>query len=82
MWFVYIVECADNSYYTGITDDVGRRLETHNAGRGAKYTRSRRPVALIYSEPYRNKGAALRREHSIKQMSRTQKEQLIRRAGH
>jgi putative endonuclease len=72
-WYIYIVQCSDKSLYVGYTNDVFRRIENHNAGRGAKYTRSRRPVQLIYSENYRTKSEAMRREWEIKQLTRRQK---------
>lgn len=77
MDFVYIVECADGTLYTGWTTDVEKRLQTHNAGEGAKYTRSRRPVRLLYSEPCADKSAALKREAEIKRLSRAKKLALI-----
>lgn len=79
MHYVYIVECSDNSFYTGYTTDVERRIEEHNAGRGAKYTRSRRPVRLIYSESFPTKSEALKRELAIKALSEQEKEELIAR---
>lgn len=69
-WFVYIARCRDGSLYTGVTTDVPRRLAAHNAGRGAAYTRSRRPITMVHVEPAANRGAALRREHGIKGMKR------------
>ena len=73
---VYILRCSDGTLYTGITNDLGRRVRTHNAGRGAKYTRSRLPVELIYSEPSPDKSSALRRELEIKAMPRERKLEL------
>ncbi|EMA48752.1 Excinuclease ABC C subunit domain protein [Halococcus morrhuae DSM 1307] len=73
---VYIVECSDGSLYTGYTTDVERRVAEHNAGTGAKYTRGRTPVELRYTETFDLKGAALSREHEIKGLSRSRKEQL------
>jgi len=78
---VYIVECADRTLYTGWTTNIERRLKEHNAGRGAKYTRTRGPVRLVYSEPQPHRRAAMRRELQIKRMSRPQKLRLISRAG-
>ena len=72
-WFVYIARCRDGTLYTGVTTDVARRLAAHNAGRGARYTRSRSPVALAHVEPAADRGAALRREHEIKGMTREMK---------
>ncbi len=75
--FVYIVECADGSLYTGWTTDVEERIKTHNSGSGAKYTRSRLPVKLVYFEEAENKSAALKREAAIKKLTRIQKQKLI-----
>lgn len=74
---VYIVECSDGSYYTGYTTDVERRVEEHNEGDGAKYTRGRRPVELVYTETFETQSAAMRREHDIKGLRRSAKEVLI-----
>lgn len=74
---VYIVRCRDGSLYTGYAVDVEKRLATHNAGQGAKYTRARLPVVLEYTETFTTKSDALKREYAIKQLTRTQKEQLI-----
>ena len=76
-FFCYMVECADGSYYTGWTTDPERRIAVHNAGRGAKYTKMRRPVTLIYVEELPDKSSALKRERAIKQLSRKQKEKLL-----
>lgn len=75
-WNVYIVRCRDASLYTGIAKVLATRIEQHNAGKGAKYTRSRRPVELIYSETAADKGAALRRESEIKRLSAAAKRRL------
>lgn len=72
-WYVYILQCADGTLYTGITNDLDRRLKAHNAGTASKYTRVRRPVAMVYREEADAKGNALRRESQIKSMSRQQK---------
>ena len=77
-WYVYILRCGDGTLYTGTTDDVGRRLAAHRAGRGAKYTRGRGPLELVYVEEQLDKSAALRREWEIKRLRREQKEQMIR----
>ena len=77
MWYIYIVTCRDASLYTGVTNDLARRLEAHNTGRGAKYTRTRLPVALVYVERKRSKSAALAREAKIKRMCRDEKLALI-----
>ena len=76
-WFVYILRCDDGSLYTGITNDLIRRLEQHNAGTASRYTRSRLPVVLVYQEEPTTKGKALKRELVIKALSRKAKEVLI-----
>lgn len=80
-WFLYMVRCADDTLYTGITTDLARRLGEHNGdGRlGARYTRSRRPVVLVYSEPAASRAAAASREAAIKKLTRRQKLALCRR---
>jgi putative endonuclease len=75
--FVYIVRCADGTLYTGYARDPKARVNVHNTGRGARYTAGRRPVRLVYSEPFESVGDALRREYALKQRSRAQKEELI-----
>ncbi|MGD0611178.1 MAG: GIY-YIG nuclease family protein [Anaerolineales bacterium] len=75
--FCYILECADGSYYTGWSNDPERRLRVHNAGRGARYTRSRRPVRLVYVEELPDRASAMRRERQIKGLTKKQKEKLI-----
>lgn len=76
-WFVYVVRCADRSLYTGVTTDAERRVAEHNDGRGARYTRSRCPVALVYVEKVDDRGSALRREHEIKRMTAEGKRRLV-----
>jgi predicted GIY-YIG superfamily endonuclease len=76
-WFVYVLRCADGTLYTGITKDLARRTKQHNAGTASRYTRSRRPVKLVYQEPHRNQSLALRREAAIKKLTRRQKVALI-----
>ena len=80
MWFVYIVECADKSLYTGVTRDVERRLQEHNHDDklGARYTRARRPVKLCYQETCDDRAAACKREAAIKRMTRQHKLELIK----
>jgi putative endonuclease len=78
-WIVYVLRCRDGSLYTGITNDLTRRLAAHRAGTASAYTRSRRPVRLAYREPQPAKGAALRREAAIKRLTRAQKLVLVRR---
>ena len=76
-WYVYMVRCRDNSLYTGYTDDPIRRTAVHNAGKGAKYTRSRLPVTLVYAEASAEKTEAQKREWAIKHLTKVQKEALI-----
>ena len=76
-WKVYIVQCSDKTFYTGITNNIKLRLNTHNAGNGAKYTRNRLPVILVYLESADDKGNALKREMEIKKLNRSQKINLI-----
>lgn len=75
--YTYIVRCKDGSLYTGWTTDLKKRISAHNAGKGAKYTKSRRPVKLVYSEEFETKEEAMRREYAIKHMSRPEKIKLI-----
>ncbi len=80
-WSVYMLRCADGSLYTGVTTDTARRLAEHNgtgAGKGARYTRVRRPVELVWQEAGHDRSSALRREYALKQMRKSDKEQLIR----
>ncbi|MGB3750152.1 MAG: GIY-YIG nuclease family protein [Arcobacteraceae bacterium] len=78
-YFVYIVECNDNTLYTGITKDVEKRLDEHNNScKGAKYTKARRPVKLVYQEPSENRSTASKREYAIKKLTRTQKLDLMK----
>lgn len=76
-YFCYILECADGSYYTGWTTDPERRLREHSAGRGARYTRSRRPLRIAYLEEAPDRSAAMRRERAIKSLTRRQKQRLL-----
>lgn len=74
IWFVYILRCADGTLYTGITTDLARRVKEHNTGKaGARYTRSRRPVVLVYSEAVENRSEASKREHAIKKLPLVEK---------
>ena len=75
--YTYMVKCSDGTLYTGWTTDLEHRVKAHNDGEGAKYTRSRRPVELVYYEEYATKPEAMKREYSIKQLTREQKEKLI-----
>lgn len=77
-WFVYILRCADDSLYTGITKDLTRRCDQHNAGTASRYTRSRLPVELVYEELQPSRSLALKRELAIKALTRQKKELLIR----
>lgn len=76
-WIVYILECADGSLYTGITNDLARRMRAHSSGRGAKYTKGRGPFTVRYTELLDSKGAALKREAVIKSLDRTAKTALL-----
>lgn len=77
MWYIYILECSDGTLYTGITTDVNRRLSEHNSGKGAKYTRFRRPVVLRALFEAKNRSEASKEEYRIKQLNRTEKLKLI-----
>lgn len=77
MCYVYILECSDNTLYTGWTNDLQKRIETHQKGKGAKYTRARLPIKLVYSEEFDDKISAQKRECEIKRMTRNKKLQLI-----
>lgn len=77
MYFSYIMRCADGTLYTGYTDDIARREAMHNSGRGAKYTRSRLPVKMVYHESFATRSEAMKRECAIKRLSREQKLKLI-----
>ncbi len=78
-WFVYILRCADGSLYTGITTDLARRVAEHNAGAqaGARYTRPRRPVTLVYHEHHQSRSAAAKREHALRKLGKAEKERLV-----
>src|SRR5436190_21806570 len=77
MWFVYLIRCADQSLYTGVTTDAERRIDEHNEGCGARYTRARGPVELVYLERLKDRGSALRREHEIKRMTAAGKRAMV-----
>ena len=78
MWYLYIVNCADNTLYTGITTDLDRRIEEHNSSTlGAKYTRGRRPVFLLYSKKFKDKSGAAKEEWRIKKLEREEKLALV-----
>ena len=76
--YAYIVECADGTYYCGYTNDLEKRIETHNRGKGAKYTKPRLPVVLVYFEEFETKEEAMSREWHLKQLSHAQKKALIK----
>lgn len=80
MWEVYIVRCRTGEFYTGCTVDLDRRVERHNSGSGSKFTRSRRPVVLVYHEMCADRSSALKRENQIKRMSRAEKVRLAQTA--
>ncbi len=77
-WCVYIVRCVDGSLYTGISTDIDRRIQTHNQGKGAAYTRSHRPVVLVWRQAVRTESEARKQEACIKHLSKQQKEDFIR----
>lgn len=77
LWYLYILQCGDGTLYTGITTDVDRRLEAHRTGHGAKYTRGRGPLTLVYQERCGSHGEALKRELAVKALPRAEKQRLI-----
>ena len=77
-WYLYILRCKDDTLYTGITTDVEKRLEAHRTGKGAKYTRGRGPLELVYRENCGSHSDALKREHQVKMLTREEKQNLIR----
>lgn len=78
MNYTYILKCKDDSLYTGWTNDLKKRITSHNAGKGAKYTKARTPVELVYYEEFQTREEAMKREYAIKQLSRKEKEALIK----
>jgi predicted GIY-YIG superfamily endonuclease len=76
-WLVYMLRCADGTLYSGSTTNVNARVRAHNSGRGARYTSGRKPVAVVYEEACGSRSAALRREHALKRLTRSEKEALI-----
>ena len=80
MWYFYVVKCSDGTLYSGITNDLEKRIKTHNLGKGAKYTRSRLPVKLLYSERKRDRITASRREYQVKRLTRAEKKEMISKA--
>ena len=81
MNYTYIIKCADSTLYTGWTNDLDKRIKAHNSGKGAKYTKTRRPVKLVYYEEHETKNEAMSREYAIKQLTRREKELLIQGNG-
>lgn len=81
MNYTYIIKCADSTLYTGWTNDLDKRIKVHNSGKGAKYTKTRRPVKLVYYEEHETKNEAMSREYAIKQLTRREKELLIQGNG-
>ncbi len=82
MNYTYILECKDGTYYTGWTNNLEKRLKDHNDGKGAKYTKARLPVVLVYHELFETKEGAMRREYAIKHMTRKEKEELMKNKDH
>lgn len=78
MNYTYILKCSDNTYYTGWTNNLEKRLKDHNDGKGAKYTKPRRPVVLVYYETFETKEEAMKREYAIKHMTKAEKEKIIK----
>lgn len=76
-WYIYVLECRDGSFYTGMTNNLEKRQETHNQGKASRYTRARLPVKLLYSETFRSRAAAQKRECEIKSLNRKEKEKLV-----
>ena len=77
MWYVYILLCRGNSYYIGITNNLERRFKDHQEGKGGAYTKSHKPIRLVYSEPHPDRSSALKREIQLKKLSRIKKEKLV-----
>jgi putative endonuclease len=80
-WILYILKCSDGTLYTGITNDLTRRVAQHNKGTASRYTRGRRPVTVVHQEPCRGRSRALKKEYAVKQLSRREKEEYIRADG-
>ncbi|MDG1707730.1 MAG: GIY-YIG nuclease family protein [Emcibacteraceae bacterium] len=76
-WTLYILKCSDDTLYTGITNDLDKRISDHESGNGAKYTRGRAPLTLVYNETHENRSTASKREYEVKKLSRPEKEILI-----
>ena len=78
-WHLYVLLCADGSYYCGVTTEIGRRINEHNtSAKGAKYTKVRRPVRLVYHKPYKDRSSAQKAEYEFKRLRRAQKERIIK----
>ena len=80
-FWVYMLRCGDGTLYSGITNDLGKRIEAHRSGRGARYTRGRGPLRLVFCEEAKDKSAALKREHALKRLRRSEKLALVRKAA-
>jgi predicted GIY-YIG superfamily endonuclease len=80
-WFLYVLQCSDGTLYTGITNNLARRLAQHNNGTASRYTRSRLPIRVVFQEPCRSRSHALKKEYKVKAMSRKQKEAYIEENG-
>lgn len=80
MFYTYILKCSDGTLYTGYTNNINKRIKTHNQGKGAKYTRGRLPVKLVHTEKFKTKSKALKREHSIKKLTKEKKIELIKKS--
>ena len=76
-WFVYLVRCGDGTLYCGVTNDLAKRIAAHNSGKGARYTRSRRPVVLVWTKRCRSKSGALKAEYATKRLTRAGKDRLV-----
>lgn len=79
---LYVLKCNDGTYYTGYTNDLNKRIKVHNEGKGAKYTRGRLPAVLVYKEEFESKKEAMQAEYRFKQLTRQQKERIIRRGAY
>ena len=77
MWHIYLIRCADNSLYTGITTDVDRRFRQHSAGKGAKYLKNRQPITLVFQQPIGDRSLASKVEYAVKRLTKKQKEKIV-----
>lgn len=80
-WYLYVLECSDGTYYTGISNDIPRRVAMHNAGTASRYTRARRPVKIIHRKRCRSRSDALKKEYALKQLTREEKEGYLEKHG-